>query len=219
MLVLTRKLMERLYIGDEICVTVVRLEGGQVRLGIDAPRHISVVRAELVPERDDEESERTARVQRPRPTHAPLNANARPRRTASKSDRDRRRTALLKSVTDAADRLDEVRAVSQLLAQAFDVDVDGPFQDHRVLADRRVHQLVTGERPPRLTQQNLQEPKLRRRQRQLDLAIRRAVPMPIDDHSLTLHHRAGRAVVLLPPPRNSFLIRWIKTFILYGLVT
>ncbi len=51
MLVLTRKLMEKLYIGDDICVTVVRLEGGQVRLGIDAPRDVSVVRAELVPER------------------------------------------------------------------------------------------------------------------------------------------------------------------------
>jgi len=51
MLVLTRKLMERLFIGDDICVTVVRLEGGQVRLGIDAPRDVSVVRAELVPER------------------------------------------------------------------------------------------------------------------------------------------------------------------------
>jgi carbon storage regulator len=52
MLVLTRKLMEKLYIGDDICVTVVRLEGGQVRLGIDAPRDVAVVRAELVPERE-----------------------------------------------------------------------------------------------------------------------------------------------------------------------
>lgn len=51
MLVLTRKLMEKLFIGDDICVTVVRLEGGQVRLGIDAPRDVSVVRAELVPDR------------------------------------------------------------------------------------------------------------------------------------------------------------------------
>jgi len=51
MLVLTRKLMEKLFIGDDICVTVVRLEGGQVRLGIDAPRDVAVVRAELVPER------------------------------------------------------------------------------------------------------------------------------------------------------------------------
>ncbi len=51
MLVLTRKLMEKLFIGDDICVTIVRLEGGQVRLGIDAPREVKVVRAELVPER------------------------------------------------------------------------------------------------------------------------------------------------------------------------
>ncbi|MGP0063953.1 MAG: carbon storage regulator [Isosphaeraceae bacterium] len=43
--------MEKLFIGDDICVTVVRLEGGQVRLGIDAPREVAVVRAELVPER------------------------------------------------------------------------------------------------------------------------------------------------------------------------
>ena len=51
MLVLTRKLMEKLFIRDDICVTVVRLEGGQVRLGIEAPREVSVLRAELVPER------------------------------------------------------------------------------------------------------------------------------------------------------------------------
>jgi carbon storage regulator len=51
MLVLTRKLMEKLFIGDDICITVVRLEGGQVRLGIDAPRDVTVVRAELVPDR------------------------------------------------------------------------------------------------------------------------------------------------------------------------
>jgi carbon storage regulator len=52
MLVLTRKLMERLFIGDDICVTVVRLEAGQVRLGIEAPREVPVVRAELVPGRE-----------------------------------------------------------------------------------------------------------------------------------------------------------------------
>jgi carbon storage regulator len=51
MLVLTRKLMEKLFIGDDICITVVRLEEGQVRLGIEAPREVPVVRAELVPER------------------------------------------------------------------------------------------------------------------------------------------------------------------------
>jgi carbon storage regulator len=68
MLVLTRKLMERLYIGDDICVTVVRLEGGQVRLGIDAPRHISIVRAELDPRRAEGFE---ARVTRPTAAPAP----------------------------------------------------------------------------------------------------------------------------------------------------
>jgi carbon storage regulator len=38
MLVLTRKHLEKLFIGENICITVVRLGDGQVRLGIDAPR-------------------------------------------------------------------------------------------------------------------------------------------------------------------------------------
>jgi carbon storage regulator len=59
MLVLTRKLMEKLFIGEDICVTVVRLEGGQVRLGIDAPREVAVVRAELVPDRPIPHSQAT----------------------------------------------------------------------------------------------------------------------------------------------------------------
>jgi carbon storage regulator len=67
MLVLTRKLMEKLYIGDEICVTVVRLEGGQVRLGIEAPREIAVVRAELLPGRRPESGIHSA----PSPSPAP----------------------------------------------------------------------------------------------------------------------------------------------------
>src|SRR3954469_7107647 len=70
MLVLTRKLMEKLFIGDDICVTVVRLEGGQVRLGIDAPREVAVVRAELVPERSAPRP-RSARVVPATPPDAP----------------------------------------------------------------------------------------------------------------------------------------------------
>lgn len=48
MLVLTRRVKERLYIGKDVCVTVLRLASGQVRLGIEAPRDVNVVRAELV---------------------------------------------------------------------------------------------------------------------------------------------------------------------------
>lgn len=64
MLVLTRKLMEKLYIGDDVCVTVVRLEGGQVRLGIDAPRDVAVVRAELLPDRGRETGRSPGRASR-----------------------------------------------------------------------------------------------------------------------------------------------------------
>lgn len=50
MLVLSRKVGERIWIGDEIAVTVVRVSGGSVRIGIEAPHDLPVVREELKPE-------------------------------------------------------------------------------------------------------------------------------------------------------------------------
>ena len=47
MLVLTRKVGEQIKIGDEIVVSVVEVDRGNVRLGIDAPRHISILRQEV----------------------------------------------------------------------------------------------------------------------------------------------------------------------------
>jgi carbon storage regulator len=47
MLVLSRKVGERILIGDQIKVTVVRLATGGVRLGIEAPPEMVVVREEL----------------------------------------------------------------------------------------------------------------------------------------------------------------------------
>ena len=47
MLVLTRKVGEQIQIGDEITVTVVRLAGGSVGLGIEAPQTMPVAREEL----------------------------------------------------------------------------------------------------------------------------------------------------------------------------
>ena len=47
MLVLSRKVGERILIGDNVTVTVVRVSGGGVRLGIDAPAEMAVVREEL----------------------------------------------------------------------------------------------------------------------------------------------------------------------------
>lgn len=49
MLVLSRKENERIRLGDEIVVTIVRVVGDKVRLGIQAPPHILVLRDELEP--------------------------------------------------------------------------------------------------------------------------------------------------------------------------
>lgn len=47
MLVLTREIGETFNIGDDITVKVLGITGNQVRLGIDAPRHIRIHRTEV----------------------------------------------------------------------------------------------------------------------------------------------------------------------------
>lgn len=49
MLVLSRKEGERLVIGDNVVITVNRISGNRITLGIDAPREVRVVRGELEP--------------------------------------------------------------------------------------------------------------------------------------------------------------------------
>ena len=50
MLVLTRKAGESIVIGSDVVVTVIELRGGQVRVGIDAPREVQVHREEIYEE-------------------------------------------------------------------------------------------------------------------------------------------------------------------------
>ena len=47
MLIITRKPGQKITIGDETVVTLVEIKDNQVRLGIEAPRHISVHRQEV----------------------------------------------------------------------------------------------------------------------------------------------------------------------------
>ena len=63
MLVLSRKVGERILIGDKIAVTIVRIGHGGVRVGIEAPPELAVVREELAAELDalDEEKIRAAK--------------------------------------------------------------------------------------------------------------------------------------------------------------
>lgn len=49
MLVLSRKLNEKIYIGENICITVIDIDRGRVRLGIEAPRDVPIYRQELLP--------------------------------------------------------------------------------------------------------------------------------------------------------------------------
>ena len=50
MLVLSRKIGEKILIGDKIVVTVVKIGQGGVRLGVEAPTELAVVRDELAKE-------------------------------------------------------------------------------------------------------------------------------------------------------------------------
>jgi carbon storage regulator len=59
-LVLSRKVGERILIGDKIAVTVVKLGHGGVRIGIEAPAEMAVVREELAQAMDEAERQYAA---------------------------------------------------------------------------------------------------------------------------------------------------------------
>ena len=59
MLILTRRVGETLMIGDDIAVTVLGVKGGQVRVGVNAPRDVIVHREEIYERiRDEDATER-----------------------------------------------------------------------------------------------------------------------------------------------------------------
>ena len=75
MLILTRRVGETVMIGDEVAVTVLRVKGNQVRLGVNAPKSISVQREEIFQrikrEGDSTQiAERPAESEEPEPAHS-----------------------------------------------------------------------------------------------------------------------------------------------------
>lgn len=47
MLILTRRVDERIFIGDDITLCVLDIEGNRVRLGLEAPKDIAILREEV----------------------------------------------------------------------------------------------------------------------------------------------------------------------------
>jgi carbon storage regulator len=67
MLILSRRESERVHLGDDIVLTIVRVNGDKVRIGVEAPPHIKILRTELEvspkvgePARDQSEIRRAA---------------------------------------------------------------------------------------------------------------------------------------------------------------
>jgi len=71
MLILTRRVGETLKIGEDIEVTVLGLRGGQVRMGINAPRDVAVHREEILGRdaQDNETGSSAADSKTPRSEH------------------------------------------------------------------------------------------------------------------------------------------------------
>jgi carbon storage regulator len=64
MLVLSRKLGEKILIGDSIVLTVVKIDRNQIRLGIEAPSDVAIYREEIAPSRIEEKAAVSASSQR-----------------------------------------------------------------------------------------------------------------------------------------------------------
>ncbi|MGD2113148.1 MAG: carbon storage regulator CsrA [Gammaproteobacteria bacterium] len=58
MLILTRRVGETLMVGDDVTITVLGVKGNQVRIGVNAPKHVAVHREEIYERIKDEQNQK-----------------------------------------------------------------------------------------------------------------------------------------------------------------
>ena len=93
MLVLTRKKEEKLHIGDNITVTILKVKGNSVQIGIEAPRDIRVLRSELAFEQPTCEEGGESELKSEMPSRPQQGVN-RLRQLAGRINRDQTATAV-----------------------------------------------------------------------------------------------------------------------------
>ena len=61
MMMLTRKIGEKIMIGDDVVITVVDISHGKARLGFEAPRSVNILRGELITRKEKQDAENQAK--------------------------------------------------------------------------------------------------------------------------------------------------------------
>lgn len=87
MLILTRRVGETIVIGDDVIVTVLGIKGNQVRIGINAPKTVSVHREEIY-QRIQQEKNTTPKPEEATPATAPAPVKKKRESKADKIDKN-----------------------------------------------------------------------------------------------------------------------------------
>ncbi len=72
MLVLSRKDTQQIVVGDDIVVSILRIDGNRVRIGIEAPESVRIVRGELERFVDASQLDSTRELKIVNPHHEPV---------------------------------------------------------------------------------------------------------------------------------------------------